>query len=791
MEVKYLNINKYRLNANELSPEINLGKMRFKTTKNLKTHSEIVGQKRAQNSLDFGIKMKSKGYNIYVTGSPGTGRNSYIESVLNEYAKKNFKKEKLRDYIYVYNFKNRYQPIVIEFPIGMGKNFKADMEDMIEKISSEINKKFTSIRYGNNTMKMDFELEDKIDSFLDELNEKAESEKMYFQIGPNGLICLPLDDDLNPMTPEMMEEISDEEIAQFKKNQNKLRRHVSRALDNFRKAEEEFTTRLEDYDIDLVSNIIDSVQKDYIKKYLDIEKVKEYLFDIKEDIIKNLNKFKPSANKGKIIFSARGEISSFFKRYEVNLFLDNSDKTSLPVVKLTNPTYYELNGYYEYKNKMGTYSANFTDIISGAFHKANGGFLVLNVKDVLQNPYSWEQIKRVLKNGKVEIDSLSQYSSYIVTSSIKPEPIDVNLKVILIGDYESYNLLYEYDEDFEKLFKVLVEFDTNMEKTDENVEKYVRAIALQQQNRNIRPFTKSAVIQILKYSSRLAEDKNMLTAQFSKILEIMLESDAIADINNEFIDKDDIINCMKHKKYRNGQYEDFISKMYDNGTLLIDVSSKKVGQINALVVISEGENSFGLPVKMTASSYMGKDGILNVERETKLTGATHDKGMMILSGYFGERYAKEDSLSFTSSITFEQNYGYIDGDSASSTELYLMFSSLGNIPIRCDIAVTGSVSQKGEIQPIGGVNEKIEGFYNICKRKGLTSTQGVIIPKLNVQNLVLSDEVIESCKENKFHIYAISTVDEGLEILTGLSKKEIDQKMEKELEKYRDTDEDE
>lgn len=733
--------------------------------------------------------MKSKGYNIYVTGSPGTGRNSYVEAVCKKYAEKNFTMNSLKDFCYVYNFKNRYEPIAIEFPAGEGKTFKKNIENMMDRISNDIKKKFTSVRYGNNTMKLDFEFEDKLDKYLDELNEKAYDEKIYFQLGPGGLICLPLDDEYNPMTPEMLDDISDEQLNSFKKNQNKLRRHVSKALDNFRKAEEEYSNKLEDYEKKIVSEIIDSSEEKYLNEYKDNPKINTYLNSIKEDILENLDKFKPKEGKGKILFSARGSINSFYQRYEVNLFLDNSESKSLPVIKLSNPTYYELNGYYEYKNNMGTYSANFTDIIPGAFHKANGGFLILNVRDVLQNPYSWDVIKRLLKNNKVQIDSLSQHSSYIVTSSIKPEPIDINVKIILIGDYESYNLLFEYDEDFAKLFKVLVEFDSKIEKNKDNLEKYVRAIALQQNLRGIKPITKSAVIEILKYSSRLAEDQKMLSAQFSKILELILEADQITSYDKKSIGKDEIVIAMEHKKFRNSQYEDFLNKMYDDGSLLIDVTGEKIGQINALVVISEGENTFGEPVKMTASSYMGKDGILNVERETKLTGSTHDKGMMILSGYFGERYARDEALSFTSSITFEQNYGYIDGDSASSTELYLMFSTLGNIPIRQDIAVTGSVSQKGEIQPIGGVNEKIEGFYNICKRKGLTGTQGVMIPRLNVQNLVLSEEVIKSCKESEFHIYAISTVDEGLEILTGLNKTQIDKKMILELKKYRDEEE--
>ena len=507
---------------------------------------------------------------------------------------------------------------------------------------------------------------------------------------------------------------------------------------------------------------------------------------MKEDIIKNLDKFKQVNSKNKVIFTAMKVNKAFFDRYKVNLFIDNSQKDTLPVIEETNPTYYNLNGYLEYKNRQGSFITSFLDIKAGALQKANGGFLVININDLLKNPYSWDCIKRTLKTRTETIDSLSEYNNYILTTSLKPEKMEIDVKVIFIGDYETYELLYDFDEDFQKLFKILSEFDIEMDNTKANQEKFARSLKTHCDKKDIKPLTRDAVFEMIRYSNRLAEDKNKLSSRYNKIMELVYEANYLSESKNKNISQKDILKALEFKKFRNNRYQEKLYEMYKDGTLLIDIEGEKVGQINGLVVISEGEYSFGSPSKITASTYIGKEGIINIEREVKNTGASHDKGIMILSGYLGERYGKDKSLSFTSSITFEQNYGYIDGDSASSTELYLLFSSIADLPIKQYIAVTGSVSQKGEIQPIGGVNEKIEGFFDICTANGLNSKQGVIIPKLNVQNLILKQEVIDACEKGLFHIYAVSTVDEGLEILTGLNKKQIDEKMNKVLQEYTD-----
>ena len=478
----------------------------------------------------------------------------------------------------------------------------------------------------------------------------------------------------------------------------------------------------------------------------------------------------------------------FLNRYRVNLFIDNSECKECKIIVESNPTYYNLTGSIEYKNEMGSLTTSFMEIKPGAIHKANGGFLIINVRDLLSNPFSWECLKRTLKTEKINIESLNKQYGYLVTSTLKPEPIDLDLKVILIGDSYYYNLLYAYEDDFRNLFKIMADFDIEVDRNKDNIYKTVQLISNKCKESNLKHFYKSAVERLIEYSTRISDDKDKLSARFNKIVDIIYEADAVTDDYELYVTRKDVDKAIKQKIYRNNKYEEKLNEMFENGTLLIDLDGEKVGQINGLAVMGTGEYSFGKPSKITASTYRGRRGIINIEREIKKSGSIHDKGVLILSGYLGNRYGKEKPLSISTSITFEQNYNGIDGDSASSTELYAIISSIADIPIKQYIAVTGSVSQKGEIQPIGGVNEKIEGFFDVCKIKGFTGKQGVMIPIQNVRNLILKDEIIEAVKEGSFNIYAISNIDEGLEILTGKSKEEIDLAVNEVLDKYRKLD---
>ena len=465
----------------------------------------------------------------------------------------------------------------------------------------------------------------------------------------------------------------------------------------------------------------------------------------------------------------RGQDSEkFFERYKLNLFVDNSELDSAPVIFETNPTYQNLIGTIEYTVEMGVKKTDFRHIKNGALHRANGGYLIVLAKDILANPFAWKGLKRALLDEKVTIESMHSTYSAFSASTIKPEPIDVDVKVIVIGEPRIYHLLSAYDEEFGKLFKIRAEFDYETERTKENLLKMSKFIGSYCRDNKLRHLTKDGVAKIIDYSTRLVSDKNKLSARLKSITEILVEANTISKKDGlDFINKESIEKTIKRKEYRDNRYEEKILELFDEGTYLINVSGKKVGEINGLAVISTGQYSFGKPNKLTVSTFKGKKGIVNIEREVRSSGKIHDKGVLILSGYLGHKFAKDKTLAFTASVVFEQLYGGIEGDSASSTELYAILSSLANIPINQSIAVTGSVNQRGEIQPIGGINEKIEGFYKICKMKGLNGEQGVMMPVQNVKNLVLKDEVIQAVKEDKFHIYAIEHIDQGIEILTG------------------------
>ena len=511
-----------------------------------------------------------------------------------------------------------------------------------------------------------------------------------------------------------------------------------------------------------------------LNKYGSDKKVHKYINDLCEDIVSNISKFKVDEDEAKQgpmamlgIISPRND-EKIFNKYKVNLFIDNSECEECNIVIENNPTYYNLTGSIEYKSEVGAMTTSFMEIKPGSLHKANGGYLIINVKDLLTNAFSWDCLKRTLKTGKISIESLNKQYGYLVTSTLKPEPIDLDIKVILVGDGYLYNLLYTHEEDFRNLFKIMAYFDVEIDKNEENIYKTVQLIANKCNENNLKHFDKEAVEKIIEYSTRMSDSKDKLTARFNKVVELVYESDAVSDENNK--------------------YEEKLNEMFMDGTLLIDIEGQKVGQINGLAVMGTGEYSFGKPSKITASTYRGRSGVINIEREIKQSGSIHDKGVLILSGYLGAKYGKERPLSITTSITFEQNYSGVDGDSASSTELYAVISSISEIPIRQDIAVTGSVSQKGEIQPIGGINEKIEGFFDVCKLKGFTGNQGVMMPIQNVKNLLLKDEVVQAVKEGKFNIYAISSIEEGLNILTGKTMEEIDKAVNDKLEKYRKID---
>ena len=786
-----LNIDKYKVSEDNLKFKCSLDDLDFKTTEDIEPLGGIIGQERAVNSIEFGLKMKHKGYNIYIAGVSGIGRTNYAKSLI----KKNIKfNENLKDWIYVNNFRNNNEPVALSFKAGVGKEFKNDIDDIIEKLKVEIPKIFNSKEYENHNRLLMTELENNIHSIIDELNEFAKPKGFKFQITERGLLSVPIKEDGQLMEESELGNLTPSEIRELRERGLKLNQESKEYIDKIKSCEDIYKNKSNELDRNVGRSLVGFYGQYLLTKYGEDEKVNKYINALCNDIVNNISKFKIEPEDDKkdtmallgIMPNKRDD--KFLNRYRVNLFIDNSECKECKIIIESNPTYYNLTGSIEYKNEMGSLTTSFMEIKPGAIHKANGGFLIINVRDLLSNPFSWECLKRTLKTEKINIESLNKQYGYLVTSTLKPEPIDLDLKVILIGDSYYYNLLYSYEDDFRNLFKIMADFDIEVDRNKDNIYKTVQLISNKCKESNLKHFDKSAVERLIEYSTRISDDKDKLSARFNKIVDIIYEADAVTDDYELYVTRKDVDKAIKQKIYRNNKYEEKLNEMFENGTLLIDLDGEKVGQINGLAVMGTGEYSFGKPSKITASTYRGRRGIINIEREIKKSGSIHDKGVLILSGYLGNRYGKEKPLSISTSITFEQNYNGIDGDSASSTELYAIISSIADIPIKQYIAVTGSVSQKGEIQPIGGVNEKIEGFFDVCKIKGFTGKQGVMIPIQNVRNLILKDEVIEAVKEGIFNIYAISNIDEGLEILTGKSKEEIDFSVNGVLDKYRKLD---
>ena len=783
-----LNIDKYKVSEDNLKFKCSLDDLDFKTTEDIEPLGGIIGQERAVNSIEFGLKMKHKGYNIYIAGVSGIGRTNYAKSLI----KKNIKfNENLKDWIYVNNFRNNNEPVALSFKAGVGKEFKNDIDDIIEKLKVEIPKIFNSKEYENHNRLLMTELENNIHSIIDELNEFAKPKGFKFQITERGLLSVPIKEDGKLMEESELGNLTPSEIRELRERGLKLNQESKEYIDKIKSCEDIYKNKSNELDRNVGRSLVGFYGQYLLTKYGEDEKVNKYINALCNDIVNNIAKFKKEPEDDKkdemallgIMPNKRDD--KFLNRYRVNLFIDNSECKECKIIVESNPTYYNLTGSIEYKNEMGSLTTSFMEIKPGAIHKANGGFLIINVRDLLSNPFSWECLKRTLKTEKINIESLNKQYGYLVTSTLKPEPIDLDLKVILIGDSYYYNLLYAYEDDFRNLFKIMADFDIEVDRNKDNIYKTVQLISNKCKESNLKHFDKSAVERLIEYSTRISDDKDKLSARFNKIVDIIYEADAVTDDYELYVTRKDVDKAIKQKIYRNNKYEEKLNEMFEDGTLLIDLDGEKVGQINGLAVMGTGEYSFGKPSKITASTYRGRRGIINIEREIKKSGSIHDKGVLILSGYLGNRYGKEKPLSISTSITFEQNYNGIDGDSASSTELYAIISSIADIPIKQYIAVTGSVRQKGEIQPIGGVNEKIECFFDVCKIKGFTGKQGVMIPIQNVRNLILKDEIIEAVKEGSFNIYAISNIDEGLEILTGKSKEEIDFAVNEVLDKYR------
>ncbi|MFH1553204.1 MAG: ATP-binding protein [Candidatus Omnitrophota bacterium] len=755
-----------KLKAGDLKKICDPSSFPFKTTEDYEFEHEPLHQERGVSAIDFGLNVKSDGYNIFVCGAAGTGRNTQANKAVNEIAAREKTPD---DWIYVFNFTHEDEPIAMRLPAGRGIIFKKDMEELVGELKVEIPRSFESEDYEVRKHDLLKEYKEKRDAALEDVEKKAFDEGFALKQSATGVILVPRIGD-QPMSGEEYEKLSDGEKQKLEEKKHELHIKIEQALSEVRAMEKTAKVRIKELETEVglfsVKHIIDELRF----KYREFEDIVEYLNHVQEDIVEDIDMFKEEEDEAQPLMfglKAAPKKSSFLK-YRVNLLVDHRHSKGAPVIREPNPTYYNLLGRIEYVSQFGSMSTDSTMIAPGALHKANGGYLVLQAMDVLKSFMAWDTLKRVIRNHEIKVEDINEQFRLISTTSLKPRPIPLDIKIIMIGPPWLYQILYKYDEDFRKMFKVKADFDIEMDRDTAKVKKYAAFIKVRCEEEDLRHFDRKAVAKVIEYGSRLTHDQDKLSARFMYIADILREADYWAGQDNAgYVDAPHVEKAIHEKIYRSNLIEDKITELINKNVLMIDVDGSVVGQVNGLSVIDIGEYMFGRPSRITVRTYMGKKGVVDIERQVKMGGNIHSKGVMILSGYFGEQFAQEAPLSLSASICFEQSYDGIEGDSASSTEAYCLLSSLSGVPIKQSIAVTGSMNQHGLIQPVGGINEKIEGFYEVCKVKGLTGEQGVIMPELNVRHLMLKDEVIDAVKKGKFHIWPVSTVDEGIEILTG------------------------
>ena len=759
---------------NELMPKdlkdvCNPNLFKFETTKELVDTSDLVyGQERGIKALEFGTDIDIKGYNLYLEGPSGVGKTMYTKKFL---ANKAEKEKTPSDWVYIYNFDNPNEPVAISFPAGQGKIFRSTMEGFVKDIRKDLRKTFNNEDFEKEKQIIKQEFEEKREKLLEKLNQKTMMQGFQVRSTENGVYMMPVLDG-KTLIEEEFDELDESVKREFEERSSLVQEQIFQALAEIKSIEKEAERKVDEWQSNIalmtINVHINSIKANYKRN----KKISTYLDNIKRDILKNINCFlAPDPDPKSMMQSPmqRPEVREPWLNYRVNLLIDNSNLEGAPVIMDNNYSFYNIFGGLEYENQFGALKTDYMMIKPGLLHRANGGYIIFQAKDLLSNPLCYEALKKALKIKQLMIENAAEQRAGMLLLALKPEPIPINIKVLLIGNSNIYHTLLSIDEDFRKLFKIKLEFEEDAPKTPENIErlsKFVRSFCSQD---GLLDLDKEAMAKLVEITSKMAGDKEKLSTQFSEIGEIVAEASIWAKKDKQkIISKKYIQKALDERIDRIKKYDTRYLQMIKEEALLIDTDGYSVGQINGLTVVKIGDYSFGKPARITASTYMGKDGIVNIEREIEMSGSSHSKGVLILTGYLGEQFAQDIPLSLTANLCFEQLYGGVDGDSASSTEAYALLSSLSGIPINQSIAVTGSINQKGFIQPIGGVNEKIEGFYQICKLRGLNGEHGVIIPKQNVRNLHLTDEIIDSVKKGKFHIYAISTIDEGIEILTGV-----------------------
>ncbi|MEM7335269.1 MAG: AAA family ATPase [Chloroflexota bacterium] len=747
------------LSHEQLRYTIDPNQFEFETTASLEASTQIIGQPRGTRAIEFGVGIQSEGYNIFVLGETGTGRATAIKRFLQAHAAKGQTPD---DWIYVNNFSVPHEPRAIEMRPGEAVKFKEQMAQLVESIQRDLPAAFATEAYQEAVTAVQQEFETFQNQQLAHVNATAREQNFALIQTAQGYALAPLVDG-KPITQEQAAQISPEDRQKLEEVQRGLNEVLQTAMEAIYKANQEVRDKLVGIDREVADGAILHYFDTLRTQYEEEEELLLYLSEVHDDLLTQLTTMVPAEG------GQQPQVD--LRRYAVNVLVDNQNVNGAPVILETNPTFHQLFGRIEYELVGGGLTTHFSLIQPGTVHHANGGYLILMASDLLRDARAWEELKRVVRHGELRVPIATQgENGPVIANSISPEPIPFSLKIILMGSPGLYYLLHEQDRDFGDLFKVRADFAIEMARNDETEMSYAQFIATRCHKEALRHFDKTAVSKVIEYGIRLANHQKKLSTRFGAITDLLREANYWAGtFEREIVSAEDVQQALHERIYRANWTEERIHQNMIDNTIFVATDGEEVGQVNGLSVLDNGEYAFGQPGRITASVYMGDSGIVHIERETEMSGPLHQKGVLTLTGYLGGRYAADQPLSLSASLTFEQNYGGVDGDSASSTELYALLSSLSGVPIKQGIAVTGSVNQKGEVQPIGGANEKIEGFFRVCQARGLTGEQGVMIPKSNVINLMLHEDVITAVKSKQFHIYSIATIDEGIEQLTGVA----------------------
>ena len=767
-----MDITKHEVPAEKLRWQCDPSVFDFECTKDLAPLREFIGQDRAIRAIEFGLSMNRDGYNIYVVGLTGTGKTTVVKT----YIKKLIEKKKalpLKDWCHIYNFADPDRPQILSLPKGKGKVFRDHLTNLLQRLKDELVKAFSSDKYKTQRKKTAEESQAEQQKLFEEMGEEAQQQGFQFQMTPVGPALIPVVDG-KTLTQADYVALENSVRKELETRRAELLKKLQVTLEKAQELESQITEKLQNADREIADFTISQLFNKLAQEYKDSTQITQYLTELKSFTLNNLDIFKqkeeqPQPASAITTSSIMGGRDPFLP-FQVNVLVDNSATEGPPVIIEPNPSYANLFGKIERRFLLGGYLSDHTMLKAGSLQLANGGYLLLSANDVLTNPGVWPALKRAIKTKEVRIEDPFEQFGMVVPQGLRPQPMPIDVKIILIGDGMLYQMLSMYDEDFWEIFRIKADFDFAVDRTKGNLKDFAAFIAGCCEECELHPFDRSGVAKVVEYSSRMVADQKKLSSRFAQIKELVEEAeywarhDGASRVSGKHVEK-----AIEEKRFRHNLPDERMREMIENGTIMIDTKGEVAGQVNGLSVYSLGDVSFGKPSRITCKTFLGRGGVINIERESQLSGRIHDKGVLILSGYMGWKYAQDRPLSLSASLCFEQSYEGVEGDSASSTELYALLSSLSGVPIKQNIAVTGSVNQKGEIQPIGGVNQKIEGFFQICQTKGLNGEQGVMIPRQNLRNLMLKPEVVEAARKGKFHIYAVGTIDEGIGVLTGVT----------------------